>query len=212
MKIQAVKLYDNGFMTQPFAMCGEDGPEGFDPAVRYRSSLQNFVIDTGDEVILVDTGVPKEVPDAVPDEKTMIFMGNRVNDYVSALAAAGYRTEQVTKVLITHKHADHTGELRNFPNAVIIASPEECKAQELAPYGNVTAAAFADGPYHNFPASQKIAEGVSFLSAPGHTTGNSTNSATNGSTLALTDEGTDASTDSGATATTDQTTLRGIVH
>ena len=53
MIIKAVKLYENGFMTQPFALGGEDGVEKFDPAVKYRSSLQNFVIDTGKEVILM---------------------------------------------------------------------------------------------------------------------------------------------------------------
>ena len=42
--IKAVKLYENGFMLQPFAMGGE-GANGLDPAIRYRSSLQNFVID-----------------------------------------------------------------------------------------------------------------------------------------------------------------------
>ena len=30
MKIKAVKLYENGFMTQPFAMGGEEGMEKFD--------------------------------------------------------------------------------------------------------------------------------------------------------------------------------------
>ena len=64
MQIKAVKLYDNGFMTQALAFGGE-GMDGVDPAVRYRSSLQNYVIDTGSEVILVDTGVPAGVPDQV---------------------------------------------------------------------------------------------------------------------------------------------------
>lgn len=45
MIIKAVKLYENGFMTQPFAFGGE-GAEGTDSSVRYRSSLQNFLIDT----------------------------------------------------------------------------------------------------------------------------------------------------------------------
>ena len=76
MKIKAVKLYENGFMTQAFAMGGE-GTDGIDPTVRYRSSLQNYVIDTGSEVILVDTGMPSEAPDAVPDEKTPVYMGTR---------------------------------------------------------------------------------------------------------------------------------------
>ena len=172
MVIKAVKLYEGGFMIQPFAMGGE-GAEGLDPAVRYRSSLQNYVIDTGKEVILVDTGVPEGIPDAVPDEKTMIYMGKRIRDYLPALAEAGYKPEQVTKILLTHKHADHSGELRRFPNAVIYASPEEAAADELKGLSNVVPAAFADGPYYNFPASQKIADGVYFLPAKGHTTGNS---------------------------------------
>ena len=171
MKISAVKLYENGFMTQALAFGGES-MEGIDPAVRYRSSLQNYVIDTGSEVILVDTGMPSEVPDAVPDEKTLIYMGSRVNGYVDALAAVGYRPEQVGKILITHKHADHTGELRAFPNATIYASREECKAAELQ-YPNVVPIDFTDGPYANFDKSQKIADGVYYIEAKGHTTGNS---------------------------------------
>ena len=171
MKISAVKLYEKGFMTQAFAFGGE-GMDGVDPSVRYRSSLQNYVIDTGSEVILVDTGMPAEVPDAVPDEKTFIFMGSRIHSYVDALAEAGYRPEQVTKILVTHKHADHTGELRAFPKAVIYASREECKAAELQ-YPNVVPVDFTDGPYANFGKSQKIADGVYYIEAKGHTTGNS---------------------------------------
>ena len=50
-------------MTQLFAMGLEDGEDKFDKNVKYRSTLQNFLIDTGDEVILVDTGMPLEQPD-----------------------------------------------------------------------------------------------------------------------------------------------------
>ncbi len=172
MKIKAVKLYENGFMSQALAFGGE-GMDGIDPAVRYRSSLQNYLIDTGSEVILVDTGMPAEAPDAVPDEKTIIYMGRKIKNYADALAGLGYRPEQVTKILITHKHADHTGELRLFPNAVIYASAEEAKADELKPYPNVVPVAFTDGPYANFEKSQKIADGVFFIEAKGHTYGNS---------------------------------------
>jgi len=172
MKIQAVKLYENGFMTQALA-CGGEGMDGIDPTVRYRSSLQNFVIDTGSEVILVDTGMPAEVPDAVPDEKTLIYMGNKIRNYTDALADLGYQPEQVSKILITHKHADHTGELRHFPNAKIYASAEEAEADELKPYPNVVPVTFTDGPYANFEKSQKIADGVYYIEAKGHTSGNS---------------------------------------
>jgi len=172
MKIKAVKLYENGFMTQALAFGGE-GMDGIDPAVRYRSSLQNYVIDTGSEVILVDTDMPAEVPDAVPDEKTLIYMGSRIRNYVDALAELGYRPEQVSRILITHKHADHTGELRNFPNAKIYASVEEAGADELKPYPNVVPVEFTDGPYANFERSRKIADGIYYIEAKGHTAGNS---------------------------------------
>ena len=56
MEIKAVKMIDGGFMNQPFAFGGEEGKDKFDEQIIYRSSLQNFLIDTGDEVILVDTG------------------------------------------------------------------------------------------------------------------------------------------------------------
>ena len=172
MKILAVKLYEKGFMTQPFALGGEDGVEKFDSKVRYRSTLQNFLIDTGSEVILVDTGMPLEAPDMVADEKTQIYLGSRILDYVSALKSLGYQPEQVTKILVTHKHADHTGELRSFPNAKIYLSPEEADSLNLTGE-NIVRVQYQSGPYHTFDASEKIAEGVYLLPAKGHTTGNS---------------------------------------
>ncbi|MBO4490650.1 MAG: MBL fold metallo-hydrolase, partial [Lentisphaeria bacterium] len=103
MKIKAVKFNEKGFMTQPFAMGGEDGVEKFDAKVRYRSCLQNYLIDTGDEVILVDTGLPVEYPEMVVEENTQIYIGSRIVDYMTAFRALGYRPEQVTKILVTHK-------------------------------------------------------------------------------------------------------------
>ena len=84
----------------------------------------------------------------------------------------GYEPAQVSKILITHKHPDHTGALKHFPNATIYASREECKADELK-LENVVPVDFTDGAYKNFDKSQKIADGVYYIFAPGHTTGNS---------------------------------------
>lgn len=172
MKIKAVKLYENGFMTRPFALGGEEGMEKFDSSVKYRSSLQNYVIDTGSEVILVDTGMPLETPDVVPDEKTIITFGTRIKDYVSALKDLGYKPEQVSKILVTHKHDDHTGELRSFPNAKIYISTEEADALGLKGE-NIVRVSYKDGPYHNFEKSEKIANGIYYIEAKGHTNGNS---------------------------------------
>lgn len=173
MKIQAVKFRKNGFMNQPFAFGGEESADNFDAKIKYRSCLQNYVIDTGDEVILVDTGLPKGTPEESPDENTPIYTGQDIKPYMDALADLGYKPEQITKILITHKHIDHTGELKSFPNASIYVNEEECDAEEFKGLTNVVPVKFTDGAYHNFPASQKIADGVYYIKAKGHTKGNS---------------------------------------
>ncbi|MBR2739901.1 MAG: MBL fold metallo-hydrolase [Oscillospiraceae bacterium] len=173
MIIKAVKFRENGFYSQPFAFGGEEGPAKFDPSVRYRGSLQNYLIDTGDEVILVDTGLPAGTPEENPDESSLAFTGKDICSYMEAFEALGYRPEQVTAILLTHKHADHSGELRSFPNAKIYVNEEELSAAELQGVSNIVPVSFTDGAYYNFPESQKIRDGITYIKAKGHTNGNS---------------------------------------
>ena len=57
MVIKAVKFRTNGFYSQPFVFGGEEGMYKFDPKVRYRGSLQNYLIDTGTKSLgLVQSG------------------------------------------------------------------------------------------------------------------------------------------------------------
>ena len=41
MEIKAIRMFDGGFMSQPFAFGGEEGKDQFDEQIIYRSSLQN---------------------------------------------------------------------------------------------------------------------------------------------------------------------------
>ena len=117
MQIKAVKLFEGGEFTEEFVFGGENKADGRKD-VTYPGSLQNYVIDTGNEVILVDTGFAPGTP----------FKGyNVINDYIPALEAAGYKPEQVSKILVTHKHPDHTGMLSAFPNAKIYIGPEDSR-------------------------------------------------------------------------------------
>ena len=173
MEIKAVKFRKDGFYTQPFAFGGEEGMQKFDPNIRYRGSLQNYLIDTGDEVILVDTGLPAGTPEETPNEKSLAYTGKDICSYMEAFAALGYKPEQVTTILLTHKHADHSGELRSFPNAKIYVNEDEISAAELQGIPNIVPVSFTDGPYYNFPESQRIREGITLIRAKGHTNGNS---------------------------------------
>lgn len=173
MEIKAIKFRRDGFYTQPFAFGGEEGTDKYDINIRYRGSLQNYLIDTGKEVILVDTGLPAGTPEEVPDEKSAAFTGKDICSYMEAFALLGYKPEQVTKILLTHRHSDHSGELRSFPNAKIYVNQEELNAEELQGISNIVPVSFSDGPYHNFPECQKVQEGIYYIKAKGHTNGNS---------------------------------------
>ncbi len=171
MEIKAILMFDGGFMNQQFAFGGEEGKDKYDEQIIYRSSLQNFLIDTGDEVILVDTGFKTGF--AAPTKKlgAPLYMGEKVADYIDAFSATGYKPEQVTKILITHKHPDHTAALEYFPNAKVYISPEDADAMKLE--GNNIIRAQYGKSFKNFPNAQQVADGIWFIEAKGHTKGNS---------------------------------------
>ena len=170
MEIKAIRMFDGGFMNQEFAFGGE-GKEGTDPQIIYRSSLQNFLIDTGSEVILVDTGFQNDFK--APEKKlgAPLYMGEKIKDYTEAFAELGYKPEQVTKILITHKHPDHTDCIGNFPNAKIYIASEDADTMKLEGE-NIVRAQYGKA-YKNFPNAQQVAEGIWFIEAKGHTKGNS---------------------------------------
>lgn len=172
MKIFALEFYKNGFMKEAFAFGGSVPKEEIDIKKTYEASLQNYLIDTGKEVILVDTGVPVETPDQKPSPEQMIYTGEKVNNFVDALKAVGYEPKDVDKIIVTHKHPDHTGELRLFNNAKIYISEIEANAMNLNG-DNIVKVKFESGEYKNFKQSEKIAENLVMLPAYGHTKGNS---------------------------------------
>lgn len=173
MEIKAIRFREDGFATQPFVFGGEEGMDKFDKNIKYRSGLTNYLIDTGDEIILVDTGLPFGTPEETPDENTNIYTGKDMSSYMDAFKELGYKPEDVTKILLTHRHNDHSGELKSFPNAKIYVNEDELEAEELKGIDNIIPVKFTDGAYYNFPESQKICDGVHYIKAKGHTKGNS---------------------------------------
>ena len=82
-----------------------------------QTSVNGYLINTGDKLVLVDTGAGA-------------LFGPTVGNLRANLQAAGYKPEQVDDVLITHMHGDHVGGLvadgrLAFPNATIHAGQED---------------------------------------------------------------------------------------
>ena len=124
-------------------------------------------------MILVDTGFQNDMK--APEKKlgAPLYMGEKLMDFMEAFTSMGYKPEQVTKILVTHKHPDHTGALQYFPNAKVYISPEDADAMKLPEGGNIIRVQYKDGAYKNFPRAEKIADGIWFIEAKGHTLGNS---------------------------------------
>jgi glyoxylase-like metal-dependent hydrolase (beta-lactamase superfamily II) len=82
-----------------------------------QTSVNAFLINTGDKLVLIDTGAG-------------VFFGPTLGRLLTALKAAGYRPEQVDEIYISHMHGDHIGGLladgkAAFPNAVVRAEKAE---------------------------------------------------------------------------------------
>ena len=171
MIIKAIRMFDGGFMNQQFAFGGEEGKDKFDEQIIYRSSLQNFLIDTGSEVILVDTGFKTGYVAPVKKLGAPLYMGDKVADYMDAFAATGYKPEQVTKILVTHKHPDHSDCIKDFPNAKVYIASEDADAMKLEG-DNIVRAQYGKA-YKFFSNAQEVVDGIWFIEAKGHTKGNS---------------------------------------
>lgn len=172
MKILALEFYKNGRMKESFAFGGSLEKEKININKDYPASLQNYLIDTGKDVILVDTGLPVESPDFEDKPDQALYMGEKIANFKEALKNVGYTPEDVSKVVLTHKHPDHAGELRMFNHSKIYISKIELEAMNIAG-DNLVEVNFTDGQYKNFDKRQIISENIYMLPAYGHTTGNS---------------------------------------
>lgn len=172
MKILALEFYKNGRMKETFALGGSLEKEKINTTKEYPASLQNYLIDTGKEVILVDTGLPVETPDFEDKPDQALYMGEKVANFTDALKNIGYELKDVNKIILTHKHPDHAGELRLFEHAQIYISRIEADAMKINGE-NIIKVDFTDGKYKNFAESQIISENIIMLPAYGHTTGSS---------------------------------------
>jgi glyoxylase-like metal-dependent hydrolase (beta-lactamase superfamily II) len=150
---------------------------GLDPA-RAEISINAFLIHTGSRLVLVDAGAGTVFPQA--------------GKLVQSLQAAGYRPRDITDVLITHIHGDHSAGLTVkgkavFPNATVHVQQADAdfwldpsNAARYPRHAHAFAQARLDlAPYlasnrvHRLAGAGEIVPGIRALPAPGHTPGHS---------------------------------------
>jgi len=146
-----------------------------------QTSFNAFLINTGKQLILVDTGAGQ-------------CIGTTAGMLPANLRAAGYDPAQVEVVLLTHLHLDHVCGLVDaqhqpvFPNATVYAAKAEAdywldtplasvpaKAQEFFKIARDSTAPYrAAGHFKTFVGTQLPVADVQAASEPGHTPGSTT--------------------------------------
>lgn len=140
------------------------------------TSINAFLIDAGPRLLLVDTGAGQ-------------LFGPYGGKLPVSLAAAGYRPDQVTDILLTHIHTDHSGGLALdgrmvFPNATLHVGQADLDfflnrdntAKGLQPRHYDEAVATVGlyvkaGKVKPFTGQSEILPGVTAVPTPGHTPG-----------------------------------------
>ncbi|MET1080695.1 MAG: MBL fold metallo-hydrolase [Pseudomonas sp.] len=140
------------------------------------TSINAYVVDSGSYIALIDTGAGE-------------LFGAVGGQLLRSLAAAGYRPEQISDVLITHIHTDHSGGLirggqRLFPNATVhIGQPDidffldpanlgkGLKAKHLEEAQNTVGPYLDAGKVRTFSGTTQILPGIMAIPTPGHTPG-----------------------------------------
>lgn len=144
-------------------------------------SVNAFVIDTGQRIVMVDTGTGASK-----------MFGDKLGHVLANLRASGYTPEQIDEIYLTHMHTDHVGGLTIdgqavYPNAVVRAEAREADhylSREKMAAANGDAEDFESamamlapyvqsGRFRPFDGRTELVPGVHGEPAAGHTPGHS---------------------------------------
>jgi glyoxylase-like metal-dependent hydrolase (beta-lactamase superfamily II) len=156
-----------------------------------RTPVNTFLINTGEKLVLLDTGAAK-------------LVGPGAGRLPQGLAAAGVEPSQIDEVYITHCHGDHLHGAVNadgtalFPNAILrIAqqdvdywmNPEVEAAAPAAQKGRFVPAKRAKAAYGDrlkpFKQGEELTPGIMSVAAVGHTPGHTCYMVTSGTARML---------------------------
>ncbi len=103
--------------------------------MRIRGAMRAVLVETGDDLVLIDAGFGPELPEALVGRYEL----KREKTLLDSVAEAGHAAEDVTHVILSHLDADHVGWALNppsFPNATVYVQEDALKEARQMPEGD----------------------------------------------------------------------------
>lgn len=134
-----------------------------------RAKLQPLYVESGDQRILIDTGVGE-----LPEKFIKIYDVEKKRSLIDSLKELDLAPEDITMVINTHLHFDHTGYNRAFTDAVTLAQETEIRYSaypDRFQKGGYLPENLAGLNFKGVVGEKEVAPGVTVIPTPGHTPG-----------------------------------------
>jgi len=102
---------------------------------RIRGAMHPVLVETGDDLVLLDAGFGPELPEALAGRYEL----RREKNLMDNLQEAGHAAEDVTHVVLSHLDADHVGwalDPPSFPNATVYVQEDALEEAREMPEGD----------------------------------------------------------------------------
>lgn len=135
----------------------------------YKARLKPLYIESDDQRILVDTGVGE-----LPEKWKKIYGVEKETNLISSLESMDLSPDDITMVVNTHLHFDHTGYNRIFSNAVQVAHEDEIRYSaypDRFQKGGYLQDNIKNIKWKGVSGETEIVPGVTLIPTPGHTPG-----------------------------------------
>ncbi|OYT45330.1 hypothetical protein B6U90_03605 [Thermoplasmatales archaeon ex4484_6] len=162
-----VEVLSDGTFTIDGGMLVYGVPGFYGKAVK--AKLKPLYIEAGDERILVDTGVGE-----LPEKFVRIYGVEKRMSLPDSLKEIGLSAEDITMVINTHLHFDHSGYNGIFENARLVASEEEIRysaSPDRFQAGGYVQDNLRGLRFTAVRGEKVLAPGVRVVPTPGHTPG-----------------------------------------
>jgi glyoxylase-like metal-dependent hydrolase (beta-lactamase superfamily II) len=162
-----VKLLSDGTFTIDGGMLVYGVPKYY--GVKVQAKLQPLYVESGEERILVDTGVGE-----LSEDLRRIYDIRKDSSLPDSLGSVGISSDDITMVINTHLHFDHTGYNRIFEHARFISQETEVsysRSPDRFQKGGYYQPSISGLDFDTVVGQREVAPGVTVIPTPGHTPG-----------------------------------------